>query len=160
LFDTGPKTSTVYRSSSRKGAMTGRHRSGRKLRGWHRLRTMVDWPTYPLQTPSGGCPPAPTPNRSMSPAERTCRKWRGDLTTPGPLQKQKFHALQVGPGGNFFEGRPKRLSGQSPSLRYGGKGAPQQAIGMTGPEQQDSQARRQNCALSRAATADCTSPTR
>jgi hypothetical protein len=37
----------------------------------------VDWPIYPLQTPSGGGL-APTPEQKHDPAERMTREWRDD----------------------------------------------------------------------------------
>ena len=62
----------------------------------------LDWPTYPLQTPTGGGL-APTPNRSTTPAEGVLVAGEGltntltslvaregltkPLTNPGPLQK-------------------------------------------------------------------------
>ena len=36
---------------------------------------------------------APTPDRSTNPAERMTRKWRDDLTNPGPLQKPNFNTI-------------------------------------------------------------------
>ena len=68
----------------------------------------LDWPTYPLQTPSGGGL-APTPNRSTTPAEGVLVAGEGltntltslvaregltkPLTNPGPLQKRMFALL-------------------------------------------------------------------
>jgi len=46
----------------------------------------VDWPTYPLQTPSGGGR-APTPDRSETPAKGFLASGQEGLTNQGPLQK-------------------------------------------------------------------------
>jgi len=60
-------------------------RSGRHPGRERQITRTVDWPTYPLRTPSGGGP-APTPYRSKSPAKGS-RKWKEGLTNQGPLQK-------------------------------------------------------------------------
>ena len=77
----------------------------------------VDWPTYPLQTPSGGGL-APTPDRSKTPAKRTNRKWKEGLTNQGPLQKHRarHHQGQAACGGGqeaILDGACARRSGQS-----------------------------------------------
>src|SRR5258708_35679361 len=53
---------------------------------WHQTTLTVDWPTYPLQTPSGGGL-APTPDRSKTPAKGFLASGEEGLTNQGPLQK-------------------------------------------------------------------------
>src|SRR5882762_2017307 len=53
---------------------------------WHRTTRTVDWPAYPLQTPSGGGL-APTPDRSKTPAKGFLASGEEGLTNQGPLQK-------------------------------------------------------------------------
>src|SRR2546428_2821953 len=53
---------------------------------WHQTTPTVDWPTYPLQTPSGGGL-APTPDRSKTPAKGFLASGEEGLTNQGPLQK-------------------------------------------------------------------------
>src|SRR5258708_6373851 len=53
---------------------------------WHQTTLTVDWPTYPLQTPSGGGL-ASTPDRSKTPAKGFLASGEEGLTNQGPLQK-------------------------------------------------------------------------
>src|ERR1700704_3708085 len=55
-------------------------------RSWHQTTLTADWPTCPLQTPSGGGL-APTPDRSKTPA-KGCSQLEEGLTNQGPLQKR------------------------------------------------------------------------
>src|SRR5260370_25919148 len=55
---------------------------------WHQTTLTVDWPTYPLQTPSGGGL-APTPDRSKTPAKGFLASGEEGLTNQGPLQKTR-----------------------------------------------------------------------
>ena len=55
---------------------------------WHQTTLTVDWPTYPLQTPSGGGL-APTPDRSKTPAKGFLASGEEGLTNQGPLQKAR-----------------------------------------------------------------------
>src|SRR5260370_21995187 len=55
---------------------------------WHQTTLTADWPTCPLQTPSGGGL-APTPDRSKTPA-KGCSQLEEGLTNQGPLQKPGF----------------------------------------------------------------------
>src|SRR5215472_6740342 len=59
---------------------------------WHQTTRTLDWSTYPLK-PHQVAASAPTPDRSTNPAERMTRKWRDDLTNPGPLQKPNFNTI-------------------------------------------------------------------
>src|SRR5258706_195327 len=56
---------------------------------WHQTTLTVDWPTYPLQTPSGGGL-APTPDRSKTPAKGFLASGEEGLTNQGPLQKARI----------------------------------------------------------------------
>src|SRR6266853_2556387 len=56
---------------------------------WHQTTLTVDWPTYPLQTPSGGGL-APTPDRSKTPAKGFLASGEEGLTNQGPLQKARY----------------------------------------------------------------------
>src|SRR5258708_9019936 len=58
---------------------------------WHQTTLTVDWPTYPLQTPSGGGL-APTPDRSKTPAKGFLASGEEGLTNQGPLQKGAISA--------------------------------------------------------------------
>src|SRR5258708_37382609 len=69
-------------------------------RSWHQTTLTADWPTYPLQTPSGGGL-APTPDRSKTPA-KGCSQLEEGLTNQGPLQKPGWSdgILAVAQSGN------------------------------------------------------------
>src|SRR6266436_3179345 len=58
---------------------------------WHHTTLTVDWPTYPLQAPSGGGL-APTPDRSKTPAKGFLASGEEGLTNQGPLQKGAISA--------------------------------------------------------------------
>ena len=75
----GPEAGTTdqVRSQKRRMAQTTRN---------------IDWPTYPLK-PHLVAASAPTLDRSTTPAERTTREWRDDLTNPGPLQSYRSETL-------------------------------------------------------------------
>src|SRR5258706_4546031 len=60
---------------------------------WHQTTLTVDWPTYPLQTPSGGGL-APTPDRSKTPAKGFLASGEEGLTNQGPLQKRRARRRQ------------------------------------------------------------------
>jgi hypothetical protein len=51
---------------------------------WHHTTRSVDWPAYPLQTPSGGGPCA-DPGQKQDPGERIPRKWRRGIDKPRPV---------------------------------------------------------------------------
>ena len=53
---------------------------------WHQNTLIVDWPTYPLQTPSGGGLRA-DPGQKQDPGERMLASGKEGLTNRGPLQK-------------------------------------------------------------------------
>src|SRR5712672_4273252 len=62
---------------------------------WHQTTLTVDWPTYPLQTPSGGGL-APTPDRSKTPAKGFLASGEEGLTNQGPLQKGAISVAHCG----------------------------------------------------------------
>src|SRR6267142_1840736 len=87
-------------------------------RSWHQTTLTADWPTCPLQTPSGGGL-APTPDRSKTPA-KGCSQLEEGLTNQGPLQKPGFRV----PAG----GRPRNGGGQLARLpRIGFRGTKKEA---------------------------------
>jgi hypothetical protein len=61
---------------------------------WQQTTPTVDWPTYPLQTPSGGGP-APTPDRSRTPAKRTLASGTG-IDKPRPVTEARMKRPHLG----------------------------------------------------------------
>ena len=55
---------------------------------WHHTTLTVDWPTYPLQAPSGGGR-APTPDRSKTPAKGYLASGEEGLTNRSALRRSR-----------------------------------------------------------------------
>src|SRR5262245_7791559 len=91
---------------------------------WHPTTRTLDWSTYPLK-PHQVAASAPTPDRSTTPAERMCRKWRDDLTTLGPLQKTQLdktgrygYRERVSGNAGFIETCVLNITGQNGQLCF------------------------------------------
>src|ERR1700688_3881860 len=82
---------------------------------WHQNTLIVDWPTYPLQTPSGGGLRA-DPGQKQDPGERMLASGKEGLTNRGPLQKPALERSgNAGRAVPDFRCAPIRARALSPS---------------------------------------------
>jgi hypothetical protein len=61
---------------------------------WHQTTQTVDWPTYPLQTPSGGGR-LRRPRTEARPRRKDARKWRKGIDKPSPVTEARMPRGEV-----------------------------------------------------------------
>jgi hypothetical protein len=61
---------------------------------WHQTTQTVDWPTYPLQTPSGGGR-LRRPRTEARPRRKDARKWRKGIDKPRPVTEARIERSEI-----------------------------------------------------------------